>query len=302
MRTVPALACAALALTALVDAPAVAAGGLPAPAHGGLAKSLELAQSPGAAEPSRPAEPDPQSKLPPESIEADVSTRSVAVTSGFTGTEIIVFGTIANSRQKNSEEGLYDVVVAVEGTLMPLVARRKNQIAGIWINTQSVRFKNVPSYYAVASTRPLEDVADAETRQRLAVGFDHVVMTPRRDPSRYAGPDLAAFKNAIIRLKAEDNLYVRDDYGVSFIGRSLFRSSINLPANVPVGPLIARVFLFRDGQLLSQYSTQVRLEREGVERFLHMFSVRYPMLYGLFAVAIAVSAGLIASVSFSRRK
>jgi uncharacterized protein (TIGR02186 family) len=112
--------------------------------------------------------------------------------------------------------------------------------------------------------------------------------------------DLEDFKNAVIRLKQKDGLYVQEEYGVAFIGRSLFRAAVDLPANVPVGPLDVRVYLFRDGQLLSNYTARVRLEREGIERLLHNFAFGRPFLYGLFTVSIAVGSGLLAS-AFLRR-
>lgn len=250
---------------------------------------------------ARPQEAPPTAPgEPQESIEADVSTRSVAVTSSFTGTQIIVFGSVHNSRQRTPDAGLYDVVVVVEGVKAPVIARRKSNVGGIWINTGSVRFEALPSFYAIASTRPLAEVAPARALAQLAIGFDHVPMTRREASATPGAQELADYRLAVTRIKQRENLYVRDDHGVSFIGRGLFRTTIDLPANVPVGPLRARVYLFREGQLLSQYSAPVRLEREGVERFLHGFAANYPVLYGLATVALALGAGLLASAFFRR--
>ena len=58
-----------------------------------------------------------------ESVEADASTRQVAITSSYTGTEILVFGTVENSVQPSAEAGTYDVVVVVEGAAAPVVVR-----------------------------------------------------------------------------------------------------------------------------------------------------------------------------------
>ena len=93
---------------------------------------------------------------------------------------------------------------------------------------------------------------------------------------------------------------MKDEYGVAFIGRSLFRASIELPANVTVGPFDTRVYLFREEKLLSKYTVRLNLEREGIERHLHRFAFGYPTLYGLTTVAIAIAAGLIASTVFRR--
>src|SRR5690606_9131417 len=238
---------------------------------------------------------------PRETVQADVSSRSVAVTSSFTGTQIVVFGAVDHSRQATAESGLYDVVIVLEGTPTRLVARRKSNVAGIWINTQSITFESVPSYYAILSTRPLEEVTNPLVLRENDIGFEHVRMTPVQGwETGVTTAELQEFAEAVVRLKQKEGLYVQEQYGVVFIGRSLFRASVDLPANVPVGPLDVRVYLFRDGQILSTYTARVRLEREGIELLLHSFAFSQPLLSGIFTVFIAVGAGLIASAVFRR--
>ena len=253
--------------------------------------------------PSRPVPPlqAPQAG-PVERIEADVSTRSVEVTTDFTGHEILVFGSIDNSQQPSDESGYYDVAVIVEGVPEPTVVRRKSDVAGIWINTSSIIFASVPSYYAIASTRPIDEIAGPNVLNKHAIGFAHIKMTPEPGYQwSFGEEELAAFKAAVIRLKRQEGLYVMEAKdGVTFIGRSLFRSTIALPANVPVGPLVARVFLFRDGEVISAHIARVTLERAGLERLLHNFAFRYPFSYGIFAVMLAVLFGLLASAYFRR--
>src|SRR5690606_6897197 len=113
--------------------------------------------------------------------------------------------------------------------------------------------------------------------------------------------EIKDYKDAVIRLKQKDGLYIKRDYAVIFIGKSLFRASIALPANVPVGPLTARVYLFREGELLSSFQSRVRLERSGVELWLYRAAMRHPVYYGLGAVLVAALAGLIASMPFRRK-
>jgi uncharacterized protein (TIGR02186 family) len=255
------------------------------------------------------ASPPPQSLIPAnppvtpqERVEADVSTRTIEVTSGYSGAEIVVFGTVENSRQPSAESGFYDVVVIVEGMPTPLIARKKSRVAGLWVNSSSMSFASVPSYYAIASTRPVEEFVDTHVLDELSIGFDRVRMVAAGQPdTRISSAELLDFKSAVVRLKQGQNLFLRYDYGVGFTGRSLFRSTIELPANVPVGPLTARVYLFREGELISRYQSRVVLSREGVERVLHDFAFGQPLLYGLFTVAVALSVGFVASAVFRRR-
>jgi uncharacterized protein (TIGR02186 family) len=270
--------------------------------------SLMAQQDPAApAAPAPPPERDAREPLPPpafpthEAVEADVSTRSVAVTSSFSGTEILVFGSVDNSRQPNADAGYYDVVVVVEGVRLPLVARRKGKVAGIWVNADSLRFASLPSYYAIASTRPLSEIAEPDVMAKHGIGFDQIEMKPSKKlPSAPPPADLNDFKSAIIRLKQKQGLYVTKDTGVLFIGRSLFRSWIGLPANIPVGELNAKVYLFRKGQVISEQTTRFGLQRQGLELFLHDFARQSPLLYGIVAVLLALASGMITSTLFSR--
>ena len=278
---------------------------------------LTLAASETEAQRKKPQRPPPVAKEAPhgqaeevrreqqpgarESVQADVSARNVAVTSSFNGTEIVIFGAVDNSQQPSAESGYYDVLIVVEGVPARLVVRRKNNVAGLWLNTSSAAFDAVPSYYAVASTRPLDEIASEEFRASHGIGFQHLRMMPAFGQAQaLSSEDLKEFREAVIRLKQKDGLYVQDPYSVAFIGRSLFRSAIELPANVTVGPFTTRVLLFRQEQLLSQYSVRLSLEREGLERHLHAFAFSFPTLYGFATVAIAVAAGLLASTVFRK--
>ncbi|MFY0612492.1 MAG: TIGR02186 family protein [Hyphomicrobiaceae bacterium] len=240
-----------------------------------------------------------------EKVHADISTRSVRVTSSFTGTEIIVFGSIEHGRPEHAaSEDLYDVVIVLEGTRQKLVARRKSNVVGLWINTQALTFESVPSYYAISSSRPLDEIASPIVLRNNDIGFEQIRMKPISGwETGITTSDLRKFKEAVIRLKNASGLYVQNDYGVVFVGgASLFRTTIDLPANVPVGNLHARVLLFRKGQMLSQFKSQVRMQREGIERYMHDFAFGYPLFYGIAAVIIAAGAGLAASSYFNRRR
>lgn len=244
-----------------------------------------------AAAPVSPTPPPPKA----EAIEVDVSTRTVAVTSAFSGTEIVVFGSVDNSRQESAESGYYDVVVVVEGASAPTIVREKTRMLGIWVNSERVRFETLPLYRAVASTRPLEEIAEARILSVNGVNLDRTLRGPMGSAKSLA------FGAAAIRLKRRDGLYVNQEFGVAFIGRTLFRAGVKLPANIPVGPLDVRVLLFKDGKVLASKAATVRLERQGLERLIYDFAYEHPFFYGLLAVSLAVGAGLIASAVFQRQ-
>ena len=251
--------------------------------------------------PARSAEDPTESQT--ESISADVSARRVAVTASFTGTEVLVFGAIANSKQSSSAAGYYDVVVVVKGIREKLVARKKEHVGGIWINSGSQSFSNVPNYYAISSTRPLDDIASEDVLDKYGIGFMHIHMQADNSKAGHnvSKDALKAFRTSVIRLKKKNGLYIDKPYATAFVSSNLFRSTLHLPANVTVGPFETHVYLFHEGEMLSQHSSKLTLEREGIELMMHKFAFGYPFFYGIFALLTAVSAGLIASQIFKKK-
>ena len=69
---------------------------------------------------------------------------------------------------------------------------------------------------------------------------------------------------------------------------------------MPIGRYTTQVFLFRDGKLLSQSQSSLQVHKVGVERVVYMLAFHHPFVYGLLAVLMAVSAGLLAWTVFRR--
>ena len=104
----------------------------------------------------------------------------------------------------------------------------------------------------------------------------------------------------MIRLKEKQKLFQEHDDGVVFIGRSLFRASVDLPVNVPIGRYTAEVYLFRDGQLVSKNQSTLEVNKAGFEHIVYLLAFSHPFIYGLLAVLIAVLAGLVGWAAFRR--
>lgn len=244
-----------------------------------------------------PAEAQTTPAGPRETIEADVSTRSISIESDFTGTRVVVFGTVENSRQTSPDENLYDLAVVIVGPRESIVARRKSNVAGLWVNTSSYRFREVPSYYAVLSTRPVKEIASLPVLYQHGIGLENMRIFPDEE---IGAEDAEQFKSAVLRVKQSSGLYRQEPKGAGFIGKSLFRASVDLPANISVGEFTAWIYLFEKGDLLTTYKTRLDLQRGGFERLIYNFADQYPLLYGLAAVALALVAGFLATLAFRK--
>lgn len=232
----------------------------------------------------------------PEQVQSDISMREISIQSNFTGVEIVLFGSIDFTKAPSPDEGPYDVIMVIRGPDRPLVVRRKERIAGLWMNGASKTFPSVPGFYAVLASRPFRAIASEETLKPLGIGFANLDVGKTSEGE--ATDD--GFRESLIRLQQERRLFQESDDAISFIGRSLFRSSVDLPVNVPIGRYTTQVFLFRDGKLLSRSQSSLQVHKVGFERVVYMLAYRYPLTYGLLAVLIAMSAGLLGWTAFRR--
>jgi uncharacterized protein (TIGR02186 family) len=231
-----------------------------------------------------------------EQVQSDVSTREISIQSNFTGIEIVLFGSIDFSRAPSLDEGPYDVIVVIRGPNRAIVVRRKERIAGLWMNGASKTFPSVPGYYAVLASRPFRAAAPEAVLTKLGIGFSNL------DFGKTSEGETAddGFRASLIRLQQDHGLFQESDDAISFIGRSLFRGSVQLPVDVPIGRYTTQVFLFRNGKLLSQSQSSLQVEKVGAERMIYTLAFHYPFAYGLLAVLMAVSAGLLAWTVFRR--
>jgi uncharacterized protein (TIGR02186 family) len=251
---------------------------------------LALIPAPAQAEEVTPA------PTPREELQADLSTRDISIQSNFTGIEILIYGSVDFSQTKAPDQGTYDVIIVIRAPAQQIVARRKERVAGIWINSPGKVFPSVPGFYAVLSTRPFRAIASDETLKSLGIGLANL------DFGRVSkdDPNEETFRSAVIRLKEKQQLFQEHDDGVAFIGRSLFRANVALPVNVPIGRYTADVYLFRDGELISKNQSTLEVNKAGFEQIVYLLAFTHPVIYGVLAVLIAVLAGLAGWAAFRR--
>jgi uncharacterized protein (TIGR02186 family) len=236
-------------------------------------------------------------------LEADVSLRSIPVDVRFSGARVVMFGSVnLNGPAPLPDAGPLDVVAVIQGANARLTVRRKGNVGGIWINTNSVEFEQAPRFYAVMSTRPLELIAQRSVLADNGIGFEQVPISTALGDSAGVKPKvIETFRAAAIDLGIRQKHYVRQDAGIFFVGKSLFRGQIDLPASIPVGELDVTFYLFRSGELMTRQDSRVELKREGFEQFVYEFAHRLPLFYGIATVLMAAAVGLMSSYIVSLR-
>jgi uncharacterized protein (TIGR02186 family) len=236
-----------------------------------------------------------------ERLVTSISRHQVMVNSSFAGTSIVLFGTVEPDTPASRRRAAgYDVVVTVTGPKQTIVERRKERVLGIWTNIGSRTFLNVPSYLAVLSNQPLEQISNRETVRQLQLGLADKLLPQElgNDVGDVARGDL--FRTNFLRLKMQHQLYIEKTNGVTLLTPTVFRAEIPVPAEAPIGNYDVDVKAFADGALLTRTNSAFEIVKVGFEQFVATAAKEYGMLYGITTAMMAIMTGWFAAVVFRR--
>ncbi|MBC7479604.1 MAG: TIGR02186 family protein [Pseudorhodobacter sp.] len=233
-----------------------------------------------------------------EQIVSGLSESRVSINASFDGTAILIYGAAMRDAPPPSWP-LLQVIVTVEGPVVPIVVRHKARVAGIWINQGAMAIEGAPSFYSVMSTGPLADILSPEEDRLHRVSIPMEIGTVRMKAGAGATSDYLA---AFARIKEASGTYLLAPDSVLLLQQSLFRTEVTLPANLVEGEYRVRIFLTRGGKVVDLQESQIEVSKAGVERLLFRMAQDQPLLYGLVALLIAAVAGWGASELFRRMR
>jgi len=220
----------------------------------------------------------------------DVSQRDIDIIYSFTGAELLLFGAILypGGRVPDPGKDQADIVIVVKGPTEAVQVREKQKVAGIWVNAERMRYRSAPTFYAVASSRPLDTIVDDRTRAIYEMGLDRLQLSPASGTSADTQQRFAA---GLVDLRRRHGLYYESPDAVEITDGVLYRARIPIPARVPVGRFTAETFLVRDGHVLAAATREIIIRKSGFERFVARAANHASLLYGLCAVALSVVLG-----------
>ena len=225
----------------------------------------------------------------------DVSQHEVQVRQGFTGTELLLFGAVLDPRGQAGQG--YDIVVVLKGPSEPIRLREKERFLGIWANAQSNDFRSVPSFFAVAASRPINDIVDQKTAAIYEFGTRFIQLSP----SGSINPEeQLRFALGLVDLKRRQGLYKEDMNGVQITENVLYQARISLPSNVTTGTYTAETFAVTRGRVIASAVSEVEVRKVGLEREVEYYSQNFGLFYGLLAVLLSVLMGWGAGRLFAR--
>jgi uncharacterized protein (TIGR02186 family) len=227
----------------------------------------------------------------------DVSDTQIEIAYSFTGAKLLLFGAILYPpRQKPRADT--QVVVVVKGPPETVTLREKAKVGGIWINHATARFRDAPSFYAVASAQPIDDFVPFPVAWRYGLGVANLPL------HQEGGDDLSErqrFREGFLNLKRRGDLYAEHPHAVSLRENVLYRAEIPVPPRVPTGLFTAETYLVRDGRVIAAATREIIIDKTGLERVVAVAAVRRPLTYGAIAVGLSLLLGWIAALLFRRK-
>ncbi|MCF8474650.1 MAG: TIGR02186 family protein [Emcibacter sp.] len=233
-----------------------------------------------------------------ENMVTDLSDHTIEITSRFSGTELLIFGAIERGIPQDDGghgvvvEGMdYDIIVVVQSERHDMIIRRKEPLGPIWVNKENKILKNMPGFYALTSTRPIDLILSDKKLNKMDIGlqqlkieFDYSISEEEKEN----------FRDGFIRNMKARKLYNQHEGMVSILDGILFRAILEFPANMPVGNYDVDVYLIRNGKIILTAQSPLEVDKAGLERLIYVFAHNYSKLYGILAIVIALFAGWLA--------
>ena len=228
-----------------------------------------------------------------QAVLADVTHPLVAITTGFSGTEVTVFGTL--------EEVGADVIVVLRGPGQTLSLRHKERVIGLWLNGAAQLFTQVPGFYGLAATKPVTSLLSLEDLNQNRLGLSALQASLEPVRATNGREVLEADRAAVVAELGKRGLIVQKSEPIRLLGGRLFKVSFALPSNVPVGPFQVSVYAVKDRQVIGIITTPLVTSQVGIAADVHDWAYRQPLIYALASLSLAVLMGALGFWAFRAR-
>lgn len=213
----------------------------------------------------------------------------VAVTSRFTGRELLVFGALSHPGA---------VVVVLRSPPSALAITQKVQTGPIWLTGQKVTVQKLPGVYEIAASAPPDRLLPAGTRQQLGLDLQDLVAKAQFEPEP---EDRPRWERAVLTAKERSGSFVLRDHAVKITDGRLFSARLDLPASLPLGHYTLKTYLIRDGRVLAQSDESIDVEQVGLEQWVADVAEREPWLFGIGLTLLLATLGLGLGILMQRR-
>lgn len=230
----------------------------------------------------------PAATAMPELI-VDLSSPRVSITSAFQGESLLLFGMF---------DPPGEIVVVVQGPAARETVLRKERFLGLWLNTGRQQFDDVPAYYFIAASAPLQRILARGAGGEILSLEDR--LSSIRPVRRRSPAEIAEFRRGLVEVKRREDLYPANFGQVVVQAGRLFRAELPFPSRLPEGVYDVRAYLLRDGKIVTAVSRPLPVGKVGFSAQLAGWASREGELYGIGAILMALVMGWLGGAVLRR--
>ena len=97
----------------------------------------------------------------------DLSDEKIEIRTNFTGKEIVIFG-LTNP--------YLDTILTIKGPGQDTKVSKKERLFGFWFNTKKITYKDLPSLFFVASSKPIKEILNDDTIIKNSLYFEEMII------------------------------------------------------------------------------------------------------------------------------
>lgn len=218
----------------------------------------------------------------------EVVDNTIEVSVGFNGSTIEIFG----DRQSPDS----DVVVMVEGPHKDITIWKKERVMGAWVNCDYITFRDMPIYYAYASTVSSEENARDKRIKNIfekeRIGHEALLASLETKNNT----DEEEFRHALLNKKYNQGEYFAEPAKIEFFNDHLFRASFKVPPSAHTGDYKIHSILIENGRIAHKKTEMLKVKQVGLNASIVSLAGRHSIAYAFVVIFLALFSGWFASI------
>jgi uncharacterized protein (TIGR02186 family) len=197
-----------------------------------------------------------------------------------------------------------DLVIKVTSPEGHQVLKQKGKVGGLlWMNVGQLKFEQTPNFYAVYSTKKLDEILSREEQEKYVIGYPalgkHIEVTPVANEE-----EKAKWFDEFVKYKEESRVYASSfgkiETKVNAQGQQEYFILTDWPYQAAPGDYQVTVYAVKKGKVVEQAESKVNVEQIGVVKTLATMAKNSAAFYGLLSIGIALGAGFGVGLVFRK--
>jgi hypothetical protein len=197
-----------------------------------------------------------------------------------------------------------DLVIKITSPEGHQVLKQKGKVGGLlWMNVGQLKFEQTPNFYAVYSTKKLDEILNREEQEKYVIGYPalakHVEVAPVANAE-----EKAKWFDEFVKYKEASKVYACSAGKIATTanpaGRQEYYILTDWPYQAAPGDYLVTVYAVKDGKVVEQAVSKVNVEQVGIVKTLATMAKNSAAFYGILSIGIALGAGFGVGLIFRK--